>query len=266
MLWTLPGFALLHPGYGSIRLDMPELKFITPDWPAPKKVRAVSTTRWGGVSTGAYAALNLAKHVGDSLEHVLENRRRLVAKLPMEPLWLEQVHGSTVVNAACTCPDAQADASVARMSYQICSVMTADCLPVLLCDIAGTAVAAAHAGWRGLAGGVLENSARAMQVPATSIMAWLGPAISQARFEVGDEVRTAFLAHTPAAAEAFLPGKEQGKWQADLYLLARQRLALMGVTQVYGGDRCTYDEADAFFSARRDGTQSGRQASLIWLE
>lgn len=245
---------------------MSDLQLITPEWPAPRNVRAVSTTRHGGVSGGAYASLNLAKHVGDSPEAVLENRRRLVAQLPMEPLWLEQVHGATVVNAACTCPDAQADASVARMNYRICTVMTADCLPVLFCDTEGTAVAAAHAGWKGLAGGVLENAVRAMQVPAGSIMAWLGPAISQAAFEVGEEVRAAFVAHLPEAAEAFAPGEVPGKWQADLYLLARQRLAAIGVMQVYGGDRCTHGEAADFFSARRDGTQSGRQASLIWLE
>lgn len=245
---------------------MSDLHLISPDWPAPKKVRALSTTRHGGVSCGAYASLNLAKHVGDELELVLRNRAILGEKLPMEPLWLEQVHGATVVNAACTCPDAQADASVARMSYRICTVMTADCLPVLFCDTAGTAVAAAHAGWKGLAAGVLENTVRAMQVPADSILAWLGPAISQPAFEVGEEVRAAFITQATDAAAAFVSGQAPGKWQADLYLLARQRLAAIGVTQVYGGDRCTFSEADEFFSARREGTRSGRQASLVWLE
>ncbi|MDP5237892.1 peptidoglycan editing factor PgeF [Uliginosibacterium sp. 31-16] len=245
---------------------MPDLQLITPDWPAPKNVRAIFTTRHGGVSTGAYAALNLAKHVGDDLALVLKNRALLAEQLPMEPLWLEQVHGATVVNAACTCPDAQADAAVARMPYRICTVMTADCLPVLFCDTQGTAVAATHAGWKGLAAGVLENSVKAMQARADTLMAWLGPAISQPAFEVGEEVRTAFVAHLPEAEAAFVSGKAPGKWQADLYLLARQRLAAIGVTQVYGGDRCTFTETADFFSARRDGTQTGRQASLIWLE
>lgn len=247
-------------------LAMPDLQFITPEWPAPKKVRALSTTRHGGVSTGAYAALNLAKHVGDELSLVLQNRALLTQRLPMEPLWLEQVHGSTVVNAACTCPDAQADASVARMDYRICAVMTADCLPVLFCDINGTAVAAAHAGWKGLAAGVLEKTLASMQVHPESVMAWLGPAISEAAFEVGEDVRSAFVSHAPDAALAFKPGKVEGKWQADLYLLARQRLAAAGVSQVYGGDRCTFAESTEFFSARRDGMQTGRQVSLIWLE
>ena len=244
---------------------MPELQLITPAWPAPPRVHAYSTTRHGGVSAGAYNSLNLAKHVGDDLATVLRNRALLAKQLPMEPLWLEQVHGCTVVNAACTCPDAQADAAMARMDYRLCAVMTADCLPVLFCDVNATAVAAAHAGWRGLAGGVLENTVKSMQVPAETILAWLGPAISQPAFEVGDEVRNAFLAHSPDAAVAFAPGRETGKWQADLYALARQRLAALGITQVYGGDRCTYREAETFFSARRDGIQTGRQASLIWM-
>lgn len=242
------------------------LRLIEPDWPAPRKVKALSTTRSGGVSEGVYAALNLATHVGDDPAHVRENRARLAEQLPLEPLWLAQVHGSVVADAASACDGTQADASVARTAGRICCVMTADCLPVLLCDTDGTAVAAAHAGWRGLAGGVLENSVRAMQVPPDRIMAWLGPAISQAAFEVGDEVRQAFVEHAPQAAEAFVAGRSTGKWQADLYLLARQRLAALGVTQVHGGGRCTFSEEDEFFSARRSGLQSGRQASLIWLE
>lgn len=242
------------------------LALITPDWPAPKQVQALSTTRHGGVSTGKYASLNLARHVGDSLDLVLKNRELLVGALPMAPLWLDQVHGAVVVNAASTCPDAQADASVTHMAYRICTVMTADCLPVLLCDISGSAVAASHAGWRGLARGVLENTVQAMRVPCDAIMAWLGPAISQAAFEVGDNVRDAFVAQAPEAQAAFLPGKAEGKWQGDLYMLARQRLTAMGVTKIYGGDRCTFAESEDFFSARRDGLQTGRQASLIWLE
>lgn len=245
---------------------MPQLQLITPDWPAPAKVKALSTTRMGGVSSGPYASLNLAKHVGDVPDAVAQNRQRLGEHLPLQALWLQQVHGTVVVNAASTCPDAQADAAFARMSHRICTVMTADCLPVLFCDDAGTAVGAAHAGWRGLAGGILENTVRAMQTPGEQVMAWLGPAISQKVFEVGSDVRDAFVNHAPEAAQAFIPGAQPGKWFADLYLLARQRLNAIGITRVYGGDRCTFTEADSFFSARRDGTQSGRQASLIWLE
>lgn len=242
------------------------LELLTPDWPAPARVKALSTTRPGGVSGGSYASLNLAAHVGDIAGDVERNRAILGERLPMEPLWLEQVHGATVVNAASTCPGAQADASVARMAWRICAVMTADCLPVLFCDEAGTAVGAAHAGWRGLAAGVLENTVQAMKVPAGSVLAWLGPAISQAAFEVGDEVREAFIGHLPETSAAFLPGRETGKWQADLYQLARIRLAAIGVTRLYGGTRCTFRESGVFFSARRDGTRSGRQASMIWLE
>lgn len=242
------------------------VQLITPEWPAPGRVRALSTTRHGGVSSGVYASLNLAGHVGDQPESVERNRERLGEHLPMAPLWLEQVHGASVVNAASTCPGAQADAAVARMSWRICAVMTADCLPVLFCDDTGAAVGAAHAGWRGLAAGVLENTVSAMKVPPESIMAWLGPAISQAAFEVGDDVRMAFVAKMSETEAAFHPGRAEGKWQADLYQLARIRLGAIGVTRFYGGSYCTFSESGDFFSARRDGVRSGRQASLIWLE
>lgn len=245
---------------------MAELKFITPDWPTPVGVKALSTTRHGGVSTGVYAALNLGTHVGDQAEAVAENRQRLANALPQAPFWLQQVHSTTVVDLAQSAPAPQADAAVARERQHICTVMTADCLPVLFCDTDASVVGAAHAGWRGLVGGILENTVRAMQVDAKRIMAWLGPAISQPAFEVGEEVREAFLAHDPQAAAAFMPGRQPGKWQADLYQLARLRLAAVGVTQVYGGAYCTVAGREDFFSARRDGTQSGRQASLIWLE
>lgn len=242
-----------------------DLQLITPDWPAPARVRALSTTRYGGVSLAPYGALNLAQHVGDDPTRVQANRDLLGQHLPMEPLWLTQVHGKTVVNAACTCPYAEADAAVARMANQICTVMTADCLPVLFCDRAGTVVGAAHAGWRGLHAGVLEATVKSMQVPAGEIMAWLGPAIGPNVFEVGDEVRAAFLAHDPVAVTAFTTGGEDGKWLANIYLLARQRLNALGVTDIYGGDRCTVSEADTFFSYRRDGV-TGRMASLIWMD
>lgn len=243
---------------------MPNLQFITPDWPAPKNVRALSTTRHGGLSTGNYAALNLATHVGDALSAVLQNRERLAQHVPTEPLWLTQVHGTDVVDGLNAGPETQADACVVHMRQRVCAAMTADCLPVLFCDTHGQVVAAAHAGWKGLAAGVLENTVKAMQCPPGTILAWLGPAIGPQAFEVGDEVRGAFMAYDSAAALAFEPAPG-GKWRADLYMLARQRLAVLGVTQVYGGGYCTFTERDTFFSARRDGTQTGRQASLIWL-
>lgn len=242
-----------------------ELELITPDWPAPANVKALSTTRHGGVSTGPYAALNLGNHVGDDPQRVAANRALLGQHLPMEPLWLTQVHGTTVVNAACTCPHAEADASIARMANRICAIMTADCLPVLFCDTQGTAVGAAHAGWRGLNAGVLEATVKAMQTPLGEIMAWLGPAIGPEAFEVGPEVRAAFMVQDAIAESAFRPSANENKWLADLYQLARQRLAACGVTQVYGGNRCTFTEEETFFSYRRDGT-TGRMASLIWLE
>lgn len=242
-----------------------DLEFIIPDWPAPANVKALSTTRRGGVSREPYAALNLGSHVSDDPQAVATNRALLSQHTPTEPLWLTQVHGKTVVNAACTCPHAEADASIARMANRICAIMTADCLPVLFCDKKGTAVGAAHAGWRGLNEGVLEATVRAMQTPPGEILAWLGPAIGPDAFEVGAEVRAAFIAHDNAAASAFHSGSSEGKWLADLYQLARQRLATCGVTQIYGGDRCTFTEHETFFSYRRNGT-TGRMASLIWLE
>lgn len=239
---------------------------IIPDWPAPANVRALQTTRDGGVSVGAYASLNLGDHVGDDPVAVARNRALLCATLPVEPVWLKQVHGNIVADAdhAVGVPDA--DASVARRAGAICAVMTADCLPLLLCDEAGTVVAAAHAGWRGLAGGVAEATVKAMNVAPERLLVWLGPAIGPAAFEVGDEVRQAFTAHDPEAAKAFVPSPALGtqKWLADIYLLARQRLALLGVKRVYGGGLCTFTDAQKFYSYRRD-CATGRMASLVWL-
>ena len=237
--------------------------WIVPDWPAADAVRALVTTREGGVSTGAYASLNLGDHVGDDPAAVAENRRRLRAQLPAEPLWLGQVHGASVVDAATARPGVAADASVARGPGPVCAVMTADCLPVLLCDEAGTAVCAAHAGWRGLAGGVLEAAVAAMGVPPAQLMAWLGPAIGPQSFEVGEDVRAAFLAHSAGAELAFAP-KTQGKWLADLYALATQRLNAAGVARVFGGGLCTFNDAERFYSFRRDKA-TGRMAALIWI-
>lgn len=246
---------------------MTELSFIEPDWPAPPTVRAVSTTRQGGVSQPPWDSLNLALHVGDDPAHVAANRARLAAQadLPAAPRWLEQVHGTTV------CGDGQAggvaDAAVSHRVAEVCAVMTADCLPVLMCDRRGLHVAAAHAGWRGLAAGVLETTVAAMTCPPAQILAWLGPAIGPAAFEVGAEVRDAFLAvaaeDAATVAAAFHPVGR--RWHADIYALARQHLARAGVHAVYGGGACTWSDGRRFFSYRRDGA-TGRMASLIWRQ
>lgn len=231
-------------------------ELIVPDWPAPANVRALVTTRGCG---------NLATHVGEDPAAVAAARARLRRLLPAEPLWLTQVHGTCCVRADDAPAGVEADASVSSISGMVCAVLTADCLPVLLCDEAGTVVAAAHAGWRGLAAGVVESAVAAMALPGERLMAWLGPAIGPAAFEVGDEVRTAFLAADAGAAAAFVPGAP-GKWFCDIYLLARRRLAALGVTRVFGGGRCTVSEGGRFFSYRRERDQGGgRMASLVWL-
>ena len=239
--------------------------WIIPDWRAPSWVKAVSTTRDGGVSGGVYASLNLAEHVGDDGYAVAENRRRLreALALPTEPVWLQQVHGRAVVMADTAATGAAGDAAVSRAAGHVCAVMTADCLPLLLCDRAGTAVAAAHAGWRGLADGVIEATVAALGVPANSLIAWLGPAIGPQAFEVGDDVRAAFIAHDAIATAAFQPHGD--RWHANLYRLAHQRLAALGVAEIHGGDLCTYTDSTRFFSYRRDGA-TGRMATLIWME
>ncbi|MBI5918310.1 MAG: peptidoglycan editing factor PgeF [Nitrosomonadales bacterium] len=236
----------------------------TPDWPAPANVRALQTTRLGGVSVAPYCSFNLGDHVGDAPLAVARNRQSLSSLLPSEPLWLKQVHGVVVVDAARSGCLPQADASFSARPGAVCVVMTADCLPVLLCDAAGTVVGAVHAGWRGLCDGVIEATVARMGVPPGSLMAWLGPAISQAAFEVGDEVRAAFLAKRPEAATAFVPGAS-GKWFADIWQLARLRLNALEVANVYGGGLCTYQDVERFYSYRRDGV-TGRMGSFIWLE
>lgn len=238
---------------------------IYPQWPAPAGVRAVSTTRAGGISKPPYDSFNLAGHVGDENAAVQENRRQLISKLslPAEPVWLDQVHGTGVVDAALAVDVQQADASYVRQPGVVCAVMTADCLPVLFCDQRGQAVAAAHAGWRGLASGVLEATVAAMGVPADSLFAWLGPAIGPGVFEIGDEVRTIFVDRQPEASEAFSPLGE-GQWLADIYHLARLRLALAGVGQIFGGGFCTFSDSERFYSFRRQSA-TGRMASLIWI-
>ena len=239
------------------------LPLLTPDWPAPPKVRALVTTRGGGVSAPPFEAFNLGSHVGDAPQAVAVNRARLRALLPGEPCWLNQVHGLAVADADDARGVPEADAAVARQPGRVCAVLTADCLPVLFCDRAGSVVAAAHAGWRGLAAGVLEATVTRMAVPAQQVIAWLGPAIGPAAFEVGGEVREAFVAQDAATAAAFVPGA-RGKWMADLFRLARLRLARAGVSSVHGGGVCTHADRARFYSYRRDGV-TGRFASLIWL-
>ncbi len=239
------------------------MNLIVPDWPAPARVRCLMTTRAGGVSGVPWDSLNLGDHVGDDTAHVAANRARLHEYLPAEPGWLRQVHSTRVVELGRE-PNPEADAAFTRAPGQVCAVLTADCLPLLLCDRAGTVVAAAHAGWRGLAGGVLESAVAAMQAAPGDILAWMGAAIGPQAFEVGDEVRQAFVAQHPGAAAAFVP-HAAGKWLADIYQLACIRLNHAGVHAIYGGGRCTFTEADSFYSYRRDGV-TGRMASLIWLE
>lgn len=266
----------------------PDAGWLVPDWPAPAQVRALSTTRQGGVSAGPYGlaggaagGLNLGLHVGDDAAAVQANRARLEAVLPRAPRWLDQVHGCGVATAgqaggAEPAPP-RADACISVEAGQVCVVMTADCLPVLLCDRAGTVVGAAHAGWRGLCAGVIEATlarmagARSGAGGAPGWLAWLGPAIGPAAFEVGAEVREAFLAEADAAgrgeqaavAAAFRAGAP-GKYYADIHALARVRLARAGCHAVYGGDACTVADAERFYSYRRDGV-TGRMATLVWL-
>lgn len=239
---------------------------IVPDWPMPPGVRAVVTTRLGGVSQPPYDSLNLATHVGDAPAAVDENRRLLREglNLPAEPLWLEQVHGIMVCDAHGPADGRCADAAYADQPGVVLAVMTADCLPVFFASRDGREIGVAHAGWRGLEAGVLEATLDRFDAPASEIVAWLGPAIGPAAFEVGDEVRAAFMAHDTEAGKAFVPARP-GHWLADIYCLARQRLAARGVTSAYGGDLCTVSDPARFYSYRRDGV-TGRMASLIWRE
>ena len=247
--------------------------FMLPNWPAPAHVKALQTTRIGGVSYAPYASLNLGTHVGDDALAVAHNRQLLSAYLPSEPVWLNQIHGIKALDAATVSGVQDADATYTSKANIVCVTMTADCLPVLLCDEAGTTVAAIHAGWKGLLDGVIENTINTMQLAAHTatnqalntqyLMAWLGPAIGPQAFEVGSEVRAAFIAIDANATCAF-KSLGSNKWLCDLYKLARQRLNTIGVTQIYGGNLCTYTDAARFYSYRRDQV-TGRTASLIWL-
>lgn len=243
---------------------MPEPVILRAQWPAPDHVCAATTTRRGGVSHGDFASLNLGARTADYAEAVARNRSLLAGslQLPGEPAWLEQVHGTRVV-AARDHARGSADAAWTRAPGEVCVVLTADCLPVLFCDQAGTVVAAAHAGWRGLVAGVLEATITAMSSPPASLLAWIGPGIGAAAFEVGDEVRQAFVAADVGAAGCFEPSPA-GRWLADLEGLARRRLAAAGVGGIYGGGCCTFSDAERFYSHRRCA-RTGRMASLIWL-
>lgn len=246
---------------------MSELASIKPNWPAPANVQALQTIRQGGYSLAPYASLNLALHVKDHAAAVAQNRLLLRDVLPSEPVWLNQVHGVTALDAALVQGVPDADASYTRQAGVVCVAMTADCLPVLLCDRAGTVVSAVHAGWRGLCDGVIEAALLKMAVAPSDVLAWLGPAIGPSAFEVGHEVRAQFMQHDEQAALAFKPHAD--KWLANLYGLAQQRLNALGVSHIYGGGidqaYCTYSDAQRFFSYRREAI-TGRMASLIWLD
>ena len=239
-------------------------EIIQPDWPAPANVRAFTTTRNGGFSQGQWAELNLGGSCGDDPNHVKQNRALLQTPLPCEPHWLRQVHGNRVLAWDDGFDSGlEADAIVSNQTGQVCAVLTADCLPVLFCNKAGTKVAASHAGWRGLAAGVLEATVSAMVSDPDELMAWLGPAIGPQAFEVGRDVYDTFVSLDTENASAF---KSHGdRWLADLYELAMLALARIGIEQVSGGQYCTWSEPDKFFSYRRDGV-TGRMASVIWLD
>ncbi|MBU2885200.1 peptidoglycan editing factor PgeF [Gilvimarinus agarilyticus] len=250
-----------------------ETDFIIPEWPAPTTVRALTSTRLGGASRGGYASNNLALHVGDDESLVRENRQRLVEDklIPRAPQWLEQVHGDKVVEASADGWVQTADACFTRQRELPCAVLTADCLPILLCNTAGTQVAAVHAGWRSLAAGIVRKTLATFSDDTPELMAWLGPAIGPAQFEVGVDVLEAFFAsaiddqHADMIAGAFTAGQKPMRFMADLYALARAELNGAGVDRIFGGDFCTYEQGDRFYSFRRDGKGSGRMASIIWL-
>lgn len=245
------------------------LSLIRPNWPAPANIQAVCTTRHGGVSERPWTSLNLGDHVGDEPGHVMENRMRLAdaCGLPVSAFgWLNQVHGTQVISLPAESVTAipEADASFTQASGTACAILTADCLPVILCDHSGAIVAAAHAGWRSLCNGVLENLVARMAVPGSRLMAWFGPAIGPTAFEVGPEVRAAFIAQNPQASAAFSESStREGHHMADIYRLARQRLEALGIKDIYGGDLCTVFDSQRFYSYRRDG-QAGRMATIIW--
>lgn len=241
-------------------------QLIIPDWPVPSQIKSCVSTRIGGVSDAPYQGLNLGAHVGDLAEHVMANRAELqrLAGFSGDIQWLNQVHSNIALKLPTELTDRTADACYTEQKNIVCAVLTADCLPAIFCDANGTQVAAAHAGWRGLCDGVLEETLKRFANPA-EVMVWLGPAIGPEAFEVGAEVREAFITVDAQAAQAFKPSHNEGKWLGDLYSLARLRLAALGCEKVYGGDYCTFSDARRFYSYRRDGV-TGRMATLIWIE
>ncbi len=241
-------------------------EWLIPNWDAPQNIKAVMTTRQGGVSLMPFDSMNLGDHVNDDPKRVAKNRTSLKKRLnlPNDPFWLTQVHGVKIANADKQSTDTvEADASVAHKVGSVCAVMTADCLPVLFCNRQGTVVAAAHAGWRGLHAGILEQTVKSMNCLSSDVIAWLGVAISAQHFEVGAEVREAFISVQNEAIDAFIPSAKKGKWLADIYYLARLRLQAIGVTKITGGESCTYSHEKLFYSYRRKA-KTGRMASLIW--
>ncbi|CUB03081.1 peptidoglycan editing factor PgeF [Marinomonas fungiae] len=241
-------------------------QLIIPNWPAPVHVKAFVSTRLGGVSNAPYQGLNLGAHVGDQAKHVEANRNELkhLVGFSGDVQWLNQVHSSIAIELPTDQQDRTADACYTKQTNTVCAVLTADCLPAIFTDKNGTQVAAAHAGWRGLCDGVLEETLKTFPNPA-EVLVWLGPAIGPDAFEVGPEVREAFIAVDAQAQQAFKPSHNEGKWLGNLYQLARQRLAALGCGQIYGGDFCTYADQERFYSYRRDGV-TGRMATLIWIE
>ena len=240
------------------------IAWLTPDWPAARGVRALSTWRSGGISAGRYESLNLGSHVGDDSAAVAANRSRLkvAAKLPAEPCWLRQVHGNEVADA--DAPVASNDASFTHKEGRVCAILTADCLPVLFASANASVIGAAHAGWRGLAAGVLAATVRAMGETPSRLIAWIGPCIGPLAYEVGPDVRAAVLSQMPTASPAFV-GNSRGRFMANLPLIARLQLQELGLRGIHGGTECTFSHKERYFSHRRDGP-TGRQATLIWLE
>lgn len=249
-----------------MQTDQPS--FLYADWPAPKHVHAVTTLRYPGASQRPYCGFNLGLHVGDAADHVLHNRQRLqqALQLVQSPIWLQQVHGTQVISLPLSTKSDEppvADGSYTQTPGCVCVVLTADCLPVLLCDRSGTVVCALHVGWRGLLANIIETAIAQLPVAPTELLAWLGPAISQAAFEIGEDVKHD-LASYPSTPESAFMRNDRGRWQADLPALARARLQASGVSACFGGDQCTFTDSQRFYSYRRDG-ETGRQASLIWL-
>ncbi|MGI9278952.1 MAG: peptidoglycan editing factor PgeF [Endozoicomonas sp.] len=246
---------------------MSDDRYLFPDWPAPKGVRAFVTLRSGGYSQGVFNSFNLGLRSGDDPDVVEKNRALLgeCCHWRYRPQWLKQVHGVEVVTAKPDSIEREGDAVWTDQQGLPCAILTADCLPVIFCNASGTRVAASHAGWKGLQAGVLEATVETMGDAPDQILAWFGPAISQSHFEVGPEVREAFLSFDPEAESAFIPGQGD-RWYGDLYQLARLRLEKLGVKRISGGNFCTFKEEDRWFSYRRDGAQSGRLATLIWIE